>query len=239
MNRFRVRRGFGFARRPIAYVSANGQLRVEAEQRNPAATATEPAAEPASAQIAEQAVAVSGPVEQGSQLPVPGSQKAKRGRKSLSESQAEGIRARLVAWKQTPEAQRVSLRALAVELGTSHQLLSFYLKGLNDWQKKDYRRRAKAIRDRTEAENRYMTPWEESQVKALERAAFHCMIDSVLQPTLKRLEADAGQWFQAGTKLSRLQLRAVKALDQMGVPIARKILEKHRNNLPPQPPARR
>jgi hypothetical protein len=77
------------------------------------------------------------PVEQGSQLPVPanvsaqsaadgadpnvGNQRAKRGRKSLSESQAAGIRTRLVAWKETPEAQRVSLRAFAVELGTSQE----------------------------------------------------------------------------------------------------------------------
>jgi hypothetical protein len=28
-----------------------------------------------------------------------------------------------------------------------------------------------------------MTPWEESQVIALERAAFVCMIDAVLEPT--------------------------------------------------------
>jgi hypothetical protein len=114
-----------------------------------------------------------------------------------------------------------------VQLGTSHQLLSFYSKGLNDWQKKDYQRRAKAIRDHAAAENRFMTAWEESQVKALERAAFCCMIDSVLQSTLKRLEGSA----RAGT-LSRRELRVVNFLAQRGVLIAQKILKKRQNNLP-------
>ena len=37
-------------------------------------------------------------------------------------------------WKQTPESFRSSLRALAAEMGTSHQLLSFYLKWLKEQQ---------------------------------------------------------------------------------------------------------
>ncbi len=55
------------------------------------------------------------------------SKKPKRGRKPADESRARILRARLVVWKQTPESQRVSLRTLAAELGTSHQLLAFYL----------------------------------------------------------------------------------------------------------------
>jgi hypothetical protein len=72
-----------------------------------------------------------------------------------------------------------------------------------------------------------MAPWEESQVKALERATYLCMIDSVLQPTLKRLEADS----KTGT-LSKPELRVISFLAQRGVAIAQKILQKHRNNLP-------
>src|SRR5260370_33488139 len=97
--------------------------------------------------------------------------KPKRGRKPADESRARILRARLVVWKQTPESQGVSLRTLAVELRTSHQLLAFYLRGLDEWQRKDYERRAEDIRDRAVDENRSMTPWEESQVNALERAA--------------------------------------------------------------------
>jgi DNA polymerase I-like protein with 3'-5' exonuclease and polymerase domains len=117
--------------------------------------------------------------------------------------------------------------ARAVELGTSHQLLAFYLRGLDEWQRKDYERRAEDIRDRAVTENRLMAPWEESQVKALERATYLCMIDSVLQPTLKRLEADS----KTGT-LSKPELRVISFLAQRGVAIAQKILQKHRNNLP-------
>jgi hypothetical protein len=52
------------------------------------------------------------------------------GRKTEQESRATEFRQRLMAWKQTPESQRPSLRALARELGTSHQLLKHYLDGL-------------------------------------------------------------------------------------------------------------
>ena len=58
--------------------------------------------------------------------------KPQRGGKPAGETRATAIRARLFAWKQTPESQRVSLRKLAVELGTSHQLLAFYLRGLDE-----------------------------------------------------------------------------------------------------------
>jgi hypothetical protein len=149
------------------------------------------------------------------------------GRRTADESQARVIRTRLVAWKQTPEQQRVSLRTLATELGTSHQLLSFYLKGLNDWQKKDYEASAQAVRDQAETENRCMTWWEESEIRALERAAFSCMIESAIQPGLKALEALA----KAG-KLSKRHVKTISLLARRGVPIAKKILEKYQNNLP-------
>ena len=52
----------------------------------------------------------------------------------------------LTAWKKTPESSRPPLRALARELGTSHQLLAFYLNGLEKWRGEEYWRRAKEIR---------------------------------------------------------------------------------------------
>jgi hypothetical protein len=90
----------------------------------------------------------------GSEI-APEGQKVSRGRRRANESNAAAIRTRLVAWRQTPESQRPSLRALAVELGTSHQLLSFYLQGLDKWQKAEYEWRVKEIRDRATAENRH------------------------------------------------------------------------------------
>lgn len=104
----------------------------------------------------------------------------KRGRKPASESRAEEIRERPLVWRQTPEPQRIPLRALAVQLGTSHQLLSFHLKELNDWQKKDYQRRAKAIRDHEAAENRFLTPLEEQSSRAIQRCPMGHMRSSVI-----------------------------------------------------------
>jgi hypothetical protein len=77
-----------------------------------------------------------------------------RGRKAASQSRAGEIRTKLLAWRQTPEPQRISLRALARELGTSHQLLQHYLDGLDSWQAEE---RAKRICARAEAEGRSLT----------------------------------------------------------------------------------
>lgn len=88
-----------------------------------------------------------------------------RGRKPIYESRAAEFRQRLVVWKQTPESLRPSLRGLARELGTSHQLLQHYLNGLEEWEARDrYQKakeravkRAEEIRARAAAENREMT----------------------------------------------------------------------------------
>jgi hypothetical protein len=61
-----------------------------------------------------------------------------RGRKPKQESREAELRSRLIAWNQTREAFRPSLRTLARELGTSHQLLGFCLKNLHKWQSKQY-----------------------------------------------------------------------------------------------------
>lgn len=154
----------------------------------------------------------------------------KRGRKVACESRAVEIRARLTAWKQTPEHQRVSLRALAIELDTSHQLLGAYLGGLNKWHGKDYERRAKAIRERAWAEKRGTTPAEEVQAEALDKVAFHYKIEAMLDTTLKRYEKELREMQACSLRGNKLKL--VRMLAQHGSPLAQKLLRKHENNLP-------
>jgi len=135
----------------------------------------------------------------------------KGGRKPASESRVGEIRAKLAAWKQTPEPQRISLRALAAEIGTSHQLLSFYLRQWDKWQMKEYKRKSQEICARAEAENRTMTNQEQAQVVAYKRAALRSMIDSVVRDTLTTLREDA----RCG-RLSSQQLRMAKFLARRG-----------------------
>lgn len=153
----------------------------------------------------------------------------KSGRKTASESRAAAIRARLIAWKALPEQQRISLRALAVEFGTSHQLLGSYLRSLNKWQAKDYKCRAEEIRNLARAENRRLTPWEESRAEALDRAAFQCMIECALTHALRRYEKELREGKgRAGN------LKLVRMLAQRGFPGAQKVLQKYKFNLPPK-----
>src|SRR5450432_2644994 len=88
-----------------------------------------------------------------------------RGRKPTQESRSAEFRQRLIAWKQTPESLRPSLRALARQLGTSHQLLKHYLDGLEKWRYKERYREAHAEADqilaRAIVEDRPFTQWEE------------------------------------------------------------------------------
>jgi len=97
-----------------------------------------------------------------------------RGRKPKQESRAEELRQRLITWNQTSVRSRPSLRALAAELGTSHQLLKHYLDGLEKWkQGRDLERlranaKAKGVRLTPEYEEEYLA-WvkdiEECQVR--------------------------------------------------------------------------
>jgi hypothetical protein len=88
-----------------------------------------------------------------------------RGRKTKQESRAAELRQKLVEWSRVPESARPSLRALARELGASHQLLQHYLDGLEEWECKERYQKAKEkaqkeaveIRARAEAEGREMT----------------------------------------------------------------------------------
>lgn len=143
---------------------------------------------------------------------------SRRGRKPAGESRAAEIRQRLAMWKQIPEALRPPLRAFARELGTSHQLLTFYLDGLEEWQCREHYRRAKEtankiaeeFRARAKAENRKMTVREYIKV---------IVIPGVLD-RIERIRRDA----QRGP-LHRGQLQIVKIWAKQGFPGAQEALE--------------
>ena len=160
------------------------------------------------------------------------SARGKRGRKATSESRAAEIRGRLLAWKQTPESQRISLRALASQMGTSHQLLSFYLRRWDHWQMKEYQRHAQEIPDRTRAENRSMTQAESAQMIAYIRASFHSLAGSIVSNWLARLRMQ----IKLG-KLSGPQVKMARLLARNGCGEAQEILNVHlgKNNLPGTP----
>jgi hypothetical protein len=113
------------------------------------------------------------------------------GRKPTQESRATEFRRRLMAWKQTPESARPSLRALARELGTSHQLLSFHLKHLEQWQGKEYWRYSREIRARANAEERLLSQWEDQQARGYERAAIRAMAGYKLRNLIERMKKDS------------------------------------------------
>jgi hypothetical protein len=109
----------------------------------------------------------------------------KRGRKLAGESRAPEIRARLTEWKQTPESFRSSLRALAADMGTSHQLLSFYLQRLEEWlgneHAKQYQHQVNDIHARARAERRPLTGEERAQIHFYEGAIFHSILDPAMR----------------------------------------------------------
>jgi hypothetical protein len=117
------------------------------------------------------------------------------------------------------------VRAVARELGTSHQLLSHYLNTWDKWEGKEYKRHALQIRARAWAENRDLTPLEDAQATAYGRAAIQAILtsaylraaDSGLNEVLKRA--------RAGVALSKHEIRFVNLLARKGFPMAHKIIQ--------------
>jgi len=142
-----------------------------------------------------------------------------KGRKPKQDSRADEIRARLMEWKEKPESARPSLRALASELHTSHQLLSHYLEGLDKWWCKELFRRSKEIQMRTEAEHRFPTPSEEQQIRYYGRAAIGMIATCAIEGTVKHLELDAKK-----NRLTPKQINMLGTLASKGHERARKIL---------------
>ena len=142
------------------------------------------------------------------------------GRKPEHESRATEFRQRLTAWKRMPESSRPSLRALARELGTSHQLLSFYLKHLEKWQGEEYWRQAREIRARARTENRLLTPWEEQQARAFDRAGLRIKTGLMLRETIEQMRKDSER-----RPLVWQEIKALKILAP-GFPEARDLLQR-------------
>jgi hypothetical protein len=147
-----------------------------------------------------------------------------RGRKPTQESRAAEFRQRLIAWKQTPESSRPSLRALARDLDTSHQLLKHYLGGLEKWRYKERYREANAEADRILAraivEDRPFTQWEEQRRHACAIAAMRAKMGCLLLDDLARLKQEARRG-----PLHPAQFKLVKILAKRGFPEAQVLLE--------------
>lgn len=130
-----------------------------------------------------------------------------RGRKTTYESRAPEFRRRLVQWKQMPESLRPSLRALAREIGTSHQMLTYYLRSLDRWQAEE---RAKRIRARAKEEGRQMTLRE-------------CG-DAIIVPCLLGQIEELRQAAKRGP-LHRDEIKMARLLAQQRLPGAQELLE--------------
>ena len=113
------------------------------------------------------------------------SRRRRKGRKPAHESPAAAICERLESWRRAPEAQKPSLRALAQELGTSHQLLSFHVRRLTKRQEKEYRVKAQEIRSK----GLVMTYADEQQAFAYDRAALQALLHDVLELIFQKIEA--------------------------------------------------
>jgi hypothetical protein len=147
------------------------------------------------------------------------------GRKPAQESRATEFRQRLIAWKQTPESSRPSLRALARALGTSHQLLKHYLDGLEKWRYMERYRNAQEESDQIIAramfEDRPMTQWEEQRRHDCTIAAVRAKAGAVLLDELKKITQDAGRG-----PLHPTEFKFVKMLVKQGFPGAQDLLQK-------------
>jgi len=131
----------------------------------------------------------------------------KRGRKTKQESRADELRRRLISWKQMPELQRPSLRALARELNTTHQLLLHFLFGLDEWQAKEYWRQAEVIQTVANTEGRSMTPWEQHQHRALNRRAACLYLESRLEVSAKHYEQEIESCIKEGGMPARAYVK--------------------------------
>jgi hypothetical protein len=157
----------------------------------------------------------------------PTAAKPKRGRKPASESRATEIRIALAKWRQIPEEQRPSLRALAAELKTSHQLLCSYLRTLNEWlaeqKSEEYSRRSREITDRADAKGRVLTEAEAELVVRYSRARLRCILDAHLSSFVERNTAE----MRKAAKMGKLTVarRIARLLARTGNAEAKQFLQ--------------
>jgi hypothetical protein len=131
----------------------------------------------------------------------------------------------------TPVGLRPSLRTLARQLGTSHQLLTHYLGGLAKWQYEQRYRKAKKESDEIYAhaktENRNLTYWEEQQVGTCVRARIQALVVPTLLDTLEDIKREA----KCGP-LNRAQFKTLKIFAKQGFPGAQELLQNCAQNGP-------
>jgi hypothetical protein len=159
---------------------------------------------------------------------------SKAGRKRLCESRAFEIRSKLQEWRLTPAAEKTSLRALAIEMGTSHQLLAFYLRRQGLWESEQYGGMVQQICDRASAERRQISNDERARIYTYTRAATSSLADFAVADNLRKLRAVSRE----GRPLHRVHVRMAKLLVRTGCEEALDILKldlERKNNLPPGP----
>ena len=148
-----------------------------------------------------------------------------RGRKTNQESRSAEFRRSLLAWKQTPESLRPSLRALARELGTSHQLLKHYLDGLEKWQYMERYRKAEMESDqilaRAYLEDRPMTEWEKHRVHDCTIASLRAQAACDFLDKIEDIKRDAKRG-----PLHPTQVKMLKLFARIGFPEAQELLQK-------------
>ena len=152
----------------------------------------------------------------------------KRGRKTKQASRADELRRKLTAWKQIPESQRPSLRALARELGTSHQLLEHYLDGLEIRQAREQEanraRECQRITEniRAQAKERALTQWEQEQLLAYDRRYMSAAAGEILLNQLEALSRKAKK-----EPLNWWDIKTLKLLVKSRLPGAQELLQKY------------
>jgi AraC-like DNA-binding protein len=144
------------------------------------------------------------------------------GRKPKQDSRAPEFRRRLIIWKQTSDSLRPSLRALAKDLHTSHQLLRHYLDGLDQWIWHERQRKAKqeaeSIRQEAKRQGRPMTQFEEQRAQHCDWAASKAFVTWALLEKIARL----GQKARRGP-LHSLEVKLLQDLGKRGFPNALEI----------------
>jgi hypothetical protein len=144
--------------------------------------------------------------------------KSGAGRKPKEDSRATELRQALIEWKQIPKGLRPSLRCLAAQLRTSHQLLAHYLEGLDDWYE----------RQRYEALKRGALEHSQRIEAEAAREGRHLNIreafDSVITPGLIDQVEEMRQDFKRGP-LNRHQMAMLKIYARMR-PEAQELLQK-------------
>jgi hypothetical protein len=136
------------------------------------------------------------------------------------------IREKLVGWKQAPASSRPSLRALAREQGTSHELLRHYLAGLEKWKYKEVSRKAESaaerIRTHAKSENRNLTAWEQGQVRAADLRSIRALAASALIDSFEEIKRAATRGPLHWANFKMLQIFAKQGFPEG----ARELLEK-------------